>query len=317
MRGVLEPLADHPPNLGELVHQVSLGVQAAGGVDDHDVGAAGLSGLDRVVGDRSRVRPRSRADDLRARSFGPLGELLDRRRPVGIGGRDHHVELQLLGQVPGDLADRRRLAGAVDPDHHQHRRLGGEVDAPLPHRRQLGDDLDQPLLHRGAVGGHLSGVDVALEPLDHLGRGRRADVGEDEQLLEPLPGLLVDAIEEAGRDLLRQRLAATREALAQAAEHPAALLAVSRCFTVPTARGGIALAEVKGLLPAHRHRGRLAGQVALSSPIPRRKRHPRPVYAASASADSASSGWSPSAAIAGGMRRETTLETPSAPMLTP
>ena len=57
-----------------------------------------------------------------------------------------------------------------------------------------------------------------LEPLDHRGGGRRADVGEDQRLLEPLPGLVVDAVEEAGRDLLGQRLAAFREALAQALE---------------------------------------------------------------------------------------------------
>ena len=50
-------LGDHPPHLGQLVHQVALGVEAAGGVDDDDVGAAGAGGGDRVEGDRAGVGP--------------------------------------------------------------------------------------------------------------------------------------------------------------------------------------------------------------------------------------------------------------------
>ncbi len=153
-------------------------------------------------------------------------------------------------EVPGDLADRRRLAGAVDADHQQHRRLAAEVDRGARGGGDLGEDLDQALAHRLAVGGDAAALDLVLEPFDHLGRGRRADVGEDQRLLQPLPGLVVDALEEAGRDLLGQRLAALGEALAQAAEDAAALLgALSR-------RGVRALArtEVEYLLPTGRHR---------------------------------------------------------------
>ena len=49
-------LADHAADLGELGHQVVLGVQAPGGVDDHDVGAALAALRDRLEGDRARVR---------------------------------------------------------------------------------------------------------------------------------------------------------------------------------------------------------------------------------------------------------------------
>ena len=76
-----------------------------------------------------------------------------------------------------------------------------------------------------AVGGHGAGVDLVLEPFDHRGGGRGAGVGEDQRLLQPLPGFLVDPVEEAGGDLLGQRLAAFREALAQAFEDAAALRA--------------------------------------------------------------------------------------------
>ncbi len=37
VRRARQPLRDHPPHLRELLHQVLLRVQAARGVDDHDV----------------------------------------------------------------------------------------------------------------------------------------------------------------------------------------------------------------------------------------------------------------------------------------
>ena len=122
-----------------------------------------------------------------------------------------------------------------------------------PVRGDLGEDLDQAVADGDAVGGDGAGLDLVLEPLDHGGGGRGAGVGEDQRLLQPLPGLVVDAVEEAGRDLLGQRLAAFREALAQALEDAAALgLGLSR-------RRGVrahARTEVDHLLPARCHRRR-------------------------------------------------------------
>ncbi len=114
----------------------------------------------------------------------------------------------------------------------------------------LGEDLDQAGLHRLAVGGDLAGLDLVLEPLDHLGRRRRAGVGEDQRLLEPLPGLVVDALEEARGDLLGQRLAALGEALAQAAEDAAAL---ALALSLGRTRSRRPRTEVEYLLPACRH----------------------------------------------------------------
>ena len=158
--------------------------------------------------------PRTSSAPARSR---PLGQLLGGGGAVGVAGGEDDREAHLLAQVPGDLADRRRLAGAVDADHHQHRRLGAEVDRGAAAAGDLGEDLDQAVAHGDAVGGDGAGLDLVLEPLDHRGGGRGAGVGEDQRLLQPLPGLVVDAVEEAGRDLLGQRLAAFREALAQAA----------------------------------------------------------------------------------------------------
>ena len=77
---------DHPADLGQLLHQVALGVEAAGGVDDDDVGAAGAGGVDRVVGDRAGVGALFAADQLGAGALGPRFELLGGGGAVGVGG---------------------------------------------------------------------------------------------------------------------------------------------------------------------------------------------------------------------------------------
>ena len=85
-------------------------------------------------------RPR---DDLAARALRPAGELLDGRGAERVGGAEHDLQPELALQVPGELADRRRLAGAVDADGHDHRRRRAHVDAVLAGARDLGEHLGQ------------------------------------------------------------------------------------------------------------------------------------------------------------------------------
>ena len=115
-------------------------------------------------------------------------------------GADHHLLVERLPQVPGELADRRRLAGAVDPDDEDHRRVGPQVDLVVAGAGELGQQLGEPLGQRLAADERPPRP--PLELLDDL-RGRpRADVGVDQRLLEPLPGLLVEvALEQRGLDL--------------------------------------------------------------------------------------------------------------------
>ena len=61
--GAGQALVDDPADLRELVHQVRLRVQAAGGVGDDDVGAAGDGRVERVVDDGARVRAGRVGDD--------------------------------------------------------------------------------------------------------------------------------------------------------------------------------------------------------------------------------------------------------------
>ena len=69
----------------------------------------------------------------------------------------------------------------------------------------LGQELDKA----GAGGVSLrdgAGRDLGLEPADHIRGHGRADVGEDQRLLQALEGLGVEAVEEARRDLGGERL---------------------------------------------------------------------------------------------------------------
>ena len=81
-------------------------------------------------------------------ALGPGLELLDRRRPVGVGRGDDHRQPELARAGAGELADRRRLAGPVDADDHDHRRPGAQVERGRLGPGELGQQLDQPRLDR-------------------------------------------------------------------------------------------------------------------------------------------------------------------------
>ena len=209
---------------------------------------ARLGGGDGVVGDGAGVASLGTPHDLAAGAIGPLGQLLDRGGAVCVAGRDDHLQAQLALQVPGELADRGRLAGAVDPDHHQHRRPRAEVDA----RRalgggDLGQDLDQPFAQIRAAR-DATGLRLVLEPPHHLGGGGGPDVGQDQRLLELLPGALADLPAEAGAELSGERLAAAGETLAQPPEEPLAILRGAARSV-----GRRLLAEIEYVPPVRRH----------------------------------------------------------------
>ena len=266
VRRARQALLDHAADLGELLHQVGLRVQASRGVDDDDVAPAGARRLDRVVGDRGGVAAARRADEVGAGPLGPDLQLLLGRGAKRVGrGQDDAVPV--LAQHRGELSDRRRLARAVhaDDEHDARPLLHGE-------RARVAEQALELLRQRRAkvaVGA------ARLQPLHELGRGGHADVGHDQRLLEPLPGRLVGGVEGGERDLGRQRLAALRERVAQPGEEARALL---------LGLGGAV---------------RLAEQVC-----------PRPRHRAEGSYATARVG-------ACGVRRETTCDTPSGPIVTP
>ena len=137
------------------------------------------------------------------------------------------LHTQLLLEVPGELADRRRLAGPVDPHGHDHRRLVTDVDPVVAGPGDPGQQLDEPVLQRLAAF-QPAGGRLLLELHHHLGGRGRADVGHDQRLLQALPRLVVQRVEQRRLDLAGQRLARLGHVLAQPAKEPTALLGLLR-----------------------------------------------------------------------------------------
>jgi hypothetical protein len=119
-------LADGALDLLQLLHQVQLRRQAAGGVGDDDVAAARAAGGHGIEAHRRRVAA-FLADDLDAVAVGPHRELFARGGAEGVGRGQQHLVVG-LGQVARELADAGGLAGAVDARHHDHRGLVAWAD---------------------------------------------------------------------------------------------------------------------------------------------------------------------------------------------
>ena len=92
-------------------------MEAAGGVDDDDVGAAGLGGADGVVGYAGGVAAHFLLHDGHADALAPDDELLYGGRTEGVGGAEHDAQSGLL-ELVGELADGGGLAHSVHADYH-------------------------------------------------------------------------------------------------------------------------------------------------------------------------------------------------------
>ena len=121
----------------------------------------------------------------------------------------------MLGELAGELSDRRRLSGSVHAHDENDARVAAEGERGRLAEERF-DLLDERLLE-------VSGNAARLEPAHELGGRGNADVAADERLLEPLPGLVVRGVERRRRELGGQRTAALRQRLAHASEEACAL----------------------------------------------------------------------------------------------
>ena len=120
--GPRQPAIDDAAHLGQLVHQVGLGVEPPGGVRDDDVDAAGHGCIQGVEDHGRGIGTGSVGNELAARSVCPDSKLIDRGGTESVGrGQKHRAALGAVAM--GELANRRRLAGAVYADHEDDRRL--------------------------------------------------------------------------------------------------------------------------------------------------------------------------------------------------
>ena len=115
-----------PPHLRELLHQVLLGVEAAGGVHEERPDAAGLRRRDRVEEDCRGIGALAVTHDGHLQAIGPDRELLDRSRAERVRRRQED-RTPLFEPARGELGRRRRLPGTVDADQEDdlERRVGG------------------------------------------------------------------------------------------------------------------------------------------------------------------------------------------------
>ena len=115
--------SQNPVHLAQFLHQVGLGVQPAGGVDDQDIGATRLAGLIGVKGDCAGVTtgfvPYNIYADLPAQDF----QLLGGSGPESVR-RAQDDFLSFLCEMMGQLGDAGGLAHSVDAHHQYHIRPG-------------------------------------------------------------------------------------------------------------------------------------------------------------------------------------------------
>jgi len=125
--GVFDFSHDDVSDFGEFAHEVVLGVESSGGVDEEDVGGAGDSGVAGVEGDGGGIAALLVFDDLDAGSFGPDGELFDGGGAEGIAGGEDYFFI-LLAEPGGEFGDAGGFSGAIDAGDHDDGGSGfGEV----------------------------------------------------------------------------------------------------------------------------------------------------------------------------------------------
>ncbi len=137
-------------DVGELLHQLLVDVEPSRGVEEADVISLILRRRQRGAADRNRILIARRRVHRAAHLLSEQPKLLDRRRPLHVGGHEVGITVFFELQVTGELADRGGLSRALQADEHDwHRRSGGKVEAAprLPHQRHqlLVNDLDDLL----------------------------------------------------------------------------------------------------------------------------------------------------------------------------
>ena len=228
---VRQPLGDRAPDLGQLVHQVALGVQPAGGVDDDDVACRAR----RPRRARRRPRPTGRrpaacattGTSMRSAQISSCSMAAARN----VSAAASSTRAPRVCEAVAELGDGGRLAGAVDADHQDD---GGHVRRRLARprrriaRREQAEQLVPATRQLGSAGR------AARAPARRRSMASaRADVGRDERLLDLLPRRVVDRRR-------RSSAAQPRHEATPAALEPASATAqlVGRSGSVPPRRIG-------------------------------------------------------------------------------
>ena len=184
----------HALDLAQFGHQALLRVQAAGGVGDQHFGAARLRRLQRVEGDRRRVRVLALRDHRHAVALAPGLQLRDRGGAEGVAGGEHQRTAFVL-EALGELADGGGLADAVDADGQQHEGLGLACRSAAAARPGAASPSRSPrsAASRARGVGELARLHALAQVFDQLRGGGDADVGGDQRGLDLVEQVVVEA----------------------------------------------------------------------------------------------------------------------------
>ncbi len=196
---------DDALELGQLVHEVALRVQPAGGVDDQDVGAARRRRLDRVEHHRGGIGAGRLADDLDADPLPPRLQLLDGRGPERVGrGQERRGG-------PSPLSAAASLAHVVvlpEPLTPSIRITLGRASRASGCGRSERVEEEAAEERAQLIGaGHRAEHHFLAAAVDEVGGERGPEVGGDQQLLQLLPQRVVDGpigLEDRRRDRRRE-----------------------------------------------------------------------------------------------------------------
>ena len=184
-------------HVGRFRHHRVVEGGAAGGVEQHDVVAAELAGLQRALRNLRRLLAGDDRQGLDADLLAEHGELLHRGGAAHVERGHQHLAAALLGEALRELRGGRRLAGALQADHHdRNRRRRIEIDRialraqhldelvvhdlhdQLSGRHRLDDlDADRARFHLVGEGAHHVERDVGFEQRAAHFAQRRIDVG--------------------------------------------------------------------------------------------------------------------------------------------
>ena len=171
-------------------------MKSARRVAEDNIDISRLRRRERIKQHRAGVRALDRADDLAVGTVRPDLELIRRRRAERIRRTQQHA-LALALQAVGDLADGRGLAHAVHADDQHDARLRREVERGIAHVQLFDEDLAQRLLDVVAALDALLVYDVA-QLFHRVVRDRRAEVGQDQAVLQLVVEIVVNGLPHDG-----------------------------------------------------------------------------------------------------------------------
>ena len=189
------PPAYHAHHFLQLLHQVVLGMEPTGRIDQHNINSARFRRIDRIERDRRGVAFGAAGDAGDTEPVRPNLELVARSRTIRVCC-GHQDRLPGTEQSVRDLRELGRLADAVHAhENHDGRPTGNvQVKRAAPVRELLRQHLRQPLAH-GILRANLTTPELLFQRFHDVERGR-SEIGLEQNPLDLVERVAVEALDE-------------------------------------------------------------------------------------------------------------------------